>query len=88
MDALATKMNNLTSAIKRRMWICFLFGGILLAGGSVSGANFDLVGLNVAQFGGFLVACVSYWVIHMIRHFEGGIEREKVDRESSTKKVL
>ena len=67
----------ITNQIKRRMWICFLFGSLLLIGGSVSGASFDSVGLNVAQFGGFLVVCVSYWMIHLIRHHESEVKRQE-----------
>lgn len=74
-----------TLQIKRRMWICFFFGSLLLLGGSASGANFDSVGLNVAQFGGFLVIGVSYWVIHLIRHHENEVKRQESADEKAVK---
>lgn len=61
-----------------------LFGWLLLVGGSIRGANFDSVGLNVAQCGGFLVICVSYWVIHVIRSHKSKMEPEL---DSTTKET-
>ncbi len=70
-----TMKTKITQQIKRRMWICFFFGSLLLIGGSASGANFDAVGLNVAQSGGFLVICVSFWILHLIGHHEREMKR-------------
>lgn len=67
--------------LRRRMWICIILGGLLLVGGSCEGADFDLLGLNAAQFGGFLILCVASWVVHFVRHFEA-VMNNKLEQEN------